>query len=182
MFFAIEQLAVGPSAFVALSSIEIDAADAQVWTAIVQMRDLEDKPAAAFRLGVSHPLGAELSGEGVGAIRYGRFSTGTAIERVSAWQPAREVAFEVLSEPPAMREMSPYQHVHAPHVNGYFTTRAVRFRIEPMPDHRTRLVLESDHQLKLEPRLYWIPVARWIVGENDDRVLRHIKRQAEEAQ
>jgi hypothetical protein len=29
------------------------------------------------------------------------------------------------------------------------------------------------------PVLYWLPFARWIVHENNTRVLNHIKRQAE---
>ena len=44
---------------------------------------------------------------------------------------------------------------------------------------RTRLVLESDHSLKLEPRVYWMELARLAIGQNYDRVLRHIKREAE---
>ena len=180
VFFAVEQLVIGGTGFDTSTSIDIDASQAQVWDAVVGMTDIVEKPSLPFRLGVSYPIGAKLSGKGVDAMRFGRFSTGTAIERISVWEPSREITFEVLSEPAGMREMSPYEHVHAPHVNGYFTTRSVSFRMEPLPNGRARLELASTHELKLEPRVYWMTFANWIVKENGDRVLRHIKEQAEQ--
>lgn len=179
VFFAVESMVIGTGSFGVLSSIEVDADEPRVWTALVRMGDIREEPPLHFRLGMSYPIGAELHGEGVGAMRYGRFSTGTAVERVTAWQPGREFALHVLSEPPPMRELSPYDHVHAPHVNGYFTTRSFAFRLDPLPGGRTRLVLESDHTLRLEPRAYWMELARLAIGQNYDRVLRHIKHQAE---
>jgi len=181
VFFAVEQLTIGANSFDMVSTIDIAATEAQVWTAVVRMKDIEEEASLPFRLGMGYPIGAELSAEGVGATRYGRFSTGTAVERVTVWQPGRELELEVLSEPPAMRELSLYEHVHAPHVHGYFTTQLVTFRLEPLPGGRTRLLLESAHRLKLEPRVYWIPLAQLAIGQNDERVLRHIKRQAEQA-
>lgn len=179
IFFAVETLVIGTGSFGVHSAIEVDAEASQVWSALVRMREIREEAPLAFRLGVSYPLGATLHGEGVGALRHGRFSTGVAVERVSVWEPGRELALEVVSEPPAMRELSPYEHVHAPHVHGYFTTRSFAFRLEPLAGGRTRLMLESDHSLRLEPRAYWIELARLAIGQNYDRVLRHIKRQAE---
>lgn len=179
VFFAVESMVIGTGSFGVLSSIAVDADESRVWAALVRMGDIREEPPLVFRLGVSYPLGAELRGEGVGAIRHGRFSTGVAVERVTAWQPGRELALEVLSEPPAMRELSPYAHVHAPHVNGYFTTRSFAFRLEPLPGGRTHLVLESDHSLRLEPRAYWMELARLAIAQNYDRVLRHIRHEAE---
>ena len=80
----------------------------------------------------------------------GEFSTGTALECVTEWAAERKVAFVVEEDVPALRERSPYDHVHAPHVRGYFLTN-----------------------------LYWMPLARLVVDLDNDRVLRHIKRRAE---
>lgn len=182
VFFAVESMIIGTGSFGVRSSIEVDADQARVWTALVQMDDIREEAALPFRLGVSYPLGAELRGEGVGAIRYGRFSTGIAVERVTGWQPGRVLALELVSEPPSMRELSPYEHVHAPHVHGYFTTRSFAFRLEPLTGGRTQLVLESDHSLRLEPRAYWMELARLAIAQNYGRVLRHIKHKAEQAE
>jgi len=41
-------------------------------------------------------------------------------------------------------------------------------------------VLErTAHELRLEPVLYWLPLARWAVEQNNARVLLNLKRQAE---
>ena len=170
---------MGTGSFGVHSAIEVEADRSRVWDAVVRMPEIGEEPPLVFRLGLSYPLGATLHGEGVGAMRHGRFSTGTALERVTAWEPGRELALEVLHEPPAMRELSPYEHVYAPHLHGYFTTRSFAFHLEPLPGGRTRLVLESDHSLRLEPRAYWIELARFAIGRNYDRVLQHIKRHAE---
>ena len=86
----------------------------------------------------------------VAAVRRGEFSTGTALECVTEWAAERKFAFVVEQDVPALRERSPYDHVHASHVRGYFLTN-----------------------------LYWMPLARLVVDLDNDRVLRHIKRRAE---
>jgi hypothetical protein len=77
------------------------------------------------------------------------------------------------------RELSPYEHVHAPHVVGYFNSRVTSFELVLRPDGGTDIVERTSHELKLEPALYWLPLARWVVRQNNARVLAHIRRQAE---
>ncbi len=143
------------------------------------MSPIQEPPELVFRLGVAYPMGGELFGEGIGAVRHGLFSTGTAVERVSVWEPRHELAFEVLSEPPSMREMSFYEEVHAPHVHGYVSTVRGSFRLDSRPGGTTRLVDRTHHSMRLEPAAYWLPFARWIVRKTHERVLRHIKEEAE---
>ena len=160
-------------------SIEINARPHAVWQSIIRM-DMRDEPVALpYRLGLAYPLGGEVVGEGVGALRRGEFSTGTALERVTEWLPDRKLAFVVEKDVPALRELSPYSHVHAPHVSGYFLTNLTSFELVPLPGNRTQLVERTSHELKLEPILYWMPLARLVVDLNNDRVLRHIKHRAE---
>ena len=61
------------------------------------------------RAGLAFPSAAGSSRGRVGAERLGFFSTGVARERITVWRPARLLAFEVLDQPPAMEEMSPYR-------------------------------------------------------------------------
>src|SRR5262249_40655060 len=135
--------------------------------------------ALPFRLGVAYAVRGELTGEGVGAIRLGEFSTGIAREQVTEWVPGRKLAFVVLDDVPAMRELSPYTHVHAPHVVGYFRTSHTSFELVPRADGGTDLIERTSHALRLEPVYYWLPLARWVVAENNARVLAQIKRRAE---
>jgi hypothetical protein len=137
--------------------------------------------ALPFRLGVAYPLRGEMLGKGVGAIRVGEFSTGTVLEQVTEWIPSRQLSFIMLTDLPALRELSPYAHVHAPHVTGYFRTTNTSFGLARLADGNTEIIERTSHELRLEPVLYWLPLVRWVVHENNARVLAHIKRQAEKA-
>ena len=161
-----------------IERIDIAAPPSAVWDAVVHMSAFNEPPQAPFRWGLAYPLRGEIVGNGVGALRRSVFSTGDALERVTAWRPGSELSFAVLQEPPAMREFSPFSHVNAPHRSGYFRTREVTFRLVPLLSGGTRLSLASIHDLDLEPALYWIPLAQWAVHANKLRVLQHLRGQA----
>lgn len=178
VFFS--EQAFPPSRTVDISqSIEVAAPPGAVWWSLIHMDAIGPAPALPFRLGVAYPLSAQIIGDGVGAKRVGVFSTGVAVERVTDWEPSRKLSFVVLSDPPAMRELSPYKHVNAPHVVGYFHTITTSFALLPLPDGRTRVTLRSTHELKLDPVLYWLPLTRWVVSTDDARVLAYVRRQSE---
>lgn len=167
--------------FESVESIDIAAPPEAVWDAVVHMGPIPDPPPAPFRWGLAYPMRGRIFGSGVGAVREGVFSTGVAYERVTEWEPGRKLSFIVLSDPPTMRELSPYAHVNAPHVIGYFRTRDARFIITPLPNGMTRLSLATHHELDLEPALYWLPIAEWATHVNKVRVLSHFRTQAETA-
>jgi hypothetical protein len=179
LVFALETVLPATTNFDTYETIEVNAPPELIWKSIVHMTPIDAPLALPFRLGVAYPLGGEILGEGVGAVRRGEFSTGTAIERVTVWVPDRKLAFDVSSDVPAMHELSPYSHVHAPHVIGYFRTTFTSFELVQLNDGRTNIIEHTSHQLKLDPIFYWLPLARWIVHENNARVLGHIRRQAE---
>lgn len=179
LVFASESALPANTYFETRETIEVRAPAHAVWLSIVHMEPIVAPPALPFRLGVAYPISGEIVGSGVGALRRGRFSTGVAIERVTAWRADRELAFVVLSDPPAMHELSPYAHVNAPHVKGYFKTIETRFEIVPEGPDRCRILEQTTHELRLDPILYWMPFARWIIHENNMRVLSHIAAQAE---
>jgi uncharacterized membrane protein YhaH (DUF805 family) len=179
--FAVENVTAPLARFETTETIAVNAPADRVWTAIVHMDPLDEPPGLPFRLGVAYPMRGEIDGEGAGAIRRGVFSTGVAIERITEWVSERKFAFVVVSDVPGMREISPYEHVHAPHVAGYFLTDGTSFELVPLADGSTRIIEHTSHQLRLDPALYWLPMARFIVHENNARVLAHIKRQAERA-
>lgn len=167
------------ASFESTESVEVAASPAAVWDAVVHMGPIPDAPVAPFRWGLAYPMRGEILGTGVGAIRRGVFSTGVAYERVTEWTPQQKLSFVVLSDPPTMRELSPYRHVNAPHVIGYFRTLDARFTILPLANGKTRLSLATRHELDLEPALYWLPFAEWATHANKVRVLKHFRQQAE---
>jgi uncharacterized membrane protein YhaH (DUF805 family) len=179
LIFALEYAFQPATSFNTIQSITIAAPAEAVWRSVLHMDRIEEPLALPYRFGVAYPVRGEVIGEGVGALRRGEFSTGTAIERVTEWVPNRRLAFVVESDIPAMRELSPYEHVHAPHVIGYFTTRTTSFELALRGEGIVEVTLRSSHEMRLDPLLYWMPFARWMIAANNARVLAHVKRQAE---
>jgi hypothetical protein len=160
-------------------AILISAPPYRVWQALTSNEPIGAPPGLIGRAGLSYPIRGRLVGRGVGAERLGEFSTGTARERITDWAPGRRLAFAILSQPPVMEEMSPYRRVHAPHVSGYFETIRTSFDLEALPGGGTRLTARADHILRMDPVLYWEPMARWAIHVNVLRVLEDIKTKAE---
>lgn len=179
LVFAAEAALNGVTSFDTEQRIEVAASPAAVWRAIVHMDTIDEELTLPFRLGVAYPVRGDIVGRGEGAQRFGEFSTGTAVERVTEWVPQRKLAFVVVTDVPAMRELSPYEHVHAPHVVGYFRTSYTSFELVPHGDNHTEIIERTAHELRLEPVLYWLPLVRWAVSQNNARVLAHIRHQAE---
>ena len=177
--FALEA-ATPPAVPIAMyETIDISAPPSAVWRALTSSDPIASPPGLVGRAGLAYPIRGRLIGEGIGATRLGEFSTGTARERITEWAPGSRLAFTVINQPPAMEEMSPYRRVHAPHVLGYFDTAGTSFALEPLPGGRTRLTARAAHILRLDPVLYWEPIARWAIHENVSRVLRDIREKAE---
>jgi uncharacterized membrane protein YhaH (DUF805 family) len=177
--FALEAALPAETSFESRQTVEIDAPPQAVWNAILHMGRIEEPLTIPLRFGMAYAVGGRFLGEGVGALRHGEFSTGTAIEQVTEWVPNRKLVLEVLTDVPSMTELSPYEHVYAPHATGYFRTIEMSFELVERGERRTTIVERTSHRLRLDPVLYWLPMARWVVEQNNARVLAHIRKQAE---
>ena len=181
LVFLLEAMVPAQLQLASAESVVIDATPPQVWKAVIANEAIGPSPALPFRMGLAYPVASELRGEGVGAERIGRFSTGVAREQVTVWEPGRRLGFRVLSTPPVMHELSPWPTVHAPHAVGYFQTAWTSFDLVPLPQGRTRLTVRAAHTLRLDPAPYWEPMARLAIQANNRRVLAHYKARAEAA-
>jgi len=157
----------------------IDAPPDRVWPQVVSFDALPDPDDPWFRLGIAYPLLARTTGDGVGAPRACVFSTGVFAERVTRWEPARRLTFEVLSSAPPLRELTPYANVHPPHLDGYFRSRRGEFDLIALEGGRTRLEGHSWYELEMAPEGYWQLVADAFVHRVHRRVFEHIRRTAE---
>jgi uncharacterized membrane protein YhaH (DUF805 family) len=156
------------------SAIEIDAPPEAVWRNVVTFPRIAPATDLLSRTGIAYPIGARIVGEGVGAVRYCDFSTGSFVEPITHWEPGVRLAFQVTSHPPPMREWSPYQ-ISPPHLDGYFAATRGEFRLIALPDGRTRLEGSTWYELRMAPEAYWALFATAIVERIHLRVLRHIK-------
>jgi hypothetical protein len=104
--------------FQVTSSLEIDAPPEVVWRYVTDFPDLQPPEEWYFRIGIACPERARIQGAGVGAVRYCEFTTGTFVEPITTWDEPHRLAFDVADQPAPMFELSPYRHVHPPHLHG----------------------------------------------------------------
>lgn len=181
LIFVVEAVVPPAVTITTYETVEIAAPPLRVWRVLTSNEPIGSDPRLIALAGFAFPIRGTLMGEGVGALRLGEFSTGIAHERVTAWQPGRKLAFTVIDQPAMMAEMSPYRRVHAPHLTGYFETGNTSFELQPRPGGTTRLIARASHVLRLDPALYWEPMARWAIHANVSRVLDSVKDKAEKA-
>jgi hypothetical protein len=163
----------------AITSIVVNAPPERVWENVIRFNDITSRPSLLFRLGIAYPLRARITGSGVGAIRHCEFSTGAFVEPITKWDAPHRLSFGVTSQPAALRELSPYRRVYAPHVKGFFKAQRGEFRLISLPGGRTRLEGSTWYSLQIYPNAYWRPIAELIVTEIHTRVLEQVKRESE---
>jgi hypothetical protein len=164
----------------ATSEIIIDAPAARVWAELHTIQNLPPTNNLLFRYGVAHPTGTATDGEGVGAVRVCKMSTGDMPEIVTVWKPGQELRFKVLSTPPAMRELGFFgQTIDTAHLHSAYASLDGGFKLETLPGGRTRLTGESRYLLNIAPAAYWNLWTKEIVHSVHRRVLEHVKTQAE---
>jgi hypothetical protein len=157
------------------TTVVVDAPPEVVWEHVVAFPELPPPDDVWFDLGVAAPTGAVIEGEGVGAIRRCRFTTGEFVEPIEVWDPPHELGFGVLHQPQPMFEMTPWD-IHPPHLDGYFRSTRGRFLLEPLPGGRTRVTGQTFYELDIAPRAYWRLWADHLVHRIHLRVLRHVAR------
>jgi uncharacterized membrane protein YhaH (DUF805 family) len=165
--------------FVNMTAVEINAPPAVVWDHVVQFSEIEAPPAWYFRMGIASPQRARIEGTGVGAIRHCEFTTGDFVEPITAWEPPQRLAFDVREQPEPMFELSPYRHVHPPHLNGSFRSLKGEFRLLPLANGGTRLEGRTWYQVRIYPLAYWTLWTDAVIHRIHERVLKHIQLTAE---
>ena len=158
--------------------IEIDAPPERVWKHVISCPPLAEPQELLFRSGIAYPIRAEIKGTGVGALRYCVFSTGAFVEPIEVWKEPELLRFRVSSNPPPMKELSPYR-IDPPHLHGFLVSNAGEFRLSPNGRGGTRVEGTTWYEQKLYPELYWRLWSDYIIHKIHLRVLEQIKLEAE---
>jgi len=161
------------------TSIVVAAPPEVVWRHVVSFAELPPPKELLFRSGISYPTSAHIQGEGVGAIRRCRFSTGDFVEPITRWDEPRLLAFSVASQPAPMRELSPWGGIHPPHLDGFLRSRRGQFRLRALPGGRTLLEGTTWYENRMWPAAYWRLWSDELIHQIHRRVLEHVAREAE---
>ncbi|NBW95397.1 MAG: hypothetical protein EBR28_01365 [Planctomycetia bacterium] len=175
-----ESLVSSPRERSVLTIVEIDAPPETVWRHVVSFPDLPEPTEWFFRCGIACPLRARIEGQGVGAVRHCEFTTGDFVEPITAWEEPRRLAFDVASQPDPMTELSPWRHVHPPHLRSQsLQSRRGEFRLVRLPGGGTRLEGRTWYAFDMHPEAYWTMWAHGSIHAIHRRVLGHVKHLAE---
>jgi uncharacterized membrane protein YhaH (DUF805 family) len=180
MLSGAECLRAPPQEVVVVTAIEIDAPPEAVWDHVIAFPELPEPQEWYFRMGIATPLRARIEGHGIGAIRYCEFTTGTFVEPITVWDRPNRLAFDVTNQPDPMFEISPYRHLHPPHME-HETLRSDRgeFRLVRLANEGTRIEGRTWYRFKMYPQGYWTLWSDMFIHRIHQRVLRHIKTLAE---
>ncbi len=160
------------------TSIEINASPTTVWKNVIAFPQLKEPTEFIFKTGIAYPINATISGQGVGAIRRCNFSTGSFIEPITVWEEPKLLKFSVDEQPEPMIEISPYD-IHPTHLHGYWISKEGQFKLTVLPNGHTLLEGTTWYVNKILPNFYWTLWSDYIVHKIHQRVLEHIKIQAE---
>jgi hypothetical protein len=160
------------------SSIEIKASQEEVWKNVVAFPQLKEPEEFIFRTGIAYPINATIQGHGVGAIRHCNFSTGTFVEPITVWDEPRLLRFSVDEQPEPMKEISFYD-IHPNHLHGYWVSKQGQFKLVKLANGHTLLEGTTWYVNKIKPNFYWTLWSDHIVHKIHQRVLEHIRTQAE---
>lgn len=164
-----------PEERMARSRIEVYATPLTVWRNVVAFPPLADPQEAIFRLGIAFPTSATIEGQGVGAMRRCKFSTGDFVEPIQIWNEPNLLRFSVTQNPPTMRELSIFDHIHPPHLSGFMRSEAGQFQIIALEENRVLLEGTTWYRNNMAPYSYWNLWSDAIIHRIHMRVLHHIK-------
>ena len=171
-----------PSLLVVQSSIEINAPPEVVWGRVVAFTQISEQREWLFHTGIAYPIRATLTGKGVGAVRRCEFSAGAFVEPIQIWDEPRLLRFAVTENPAPMEELTPYQHIETPHLQGYFVSHQGQFELTRLQGNRTRLTGTTWYTDRIWPSAYWQMWSDYIVHRIHLRVLRHIEAVSEKVE
>lgn len=168
-----------PPRFAVCTSVVVAAPPEVVWQHVVEFAPLDPPRELIFRAGVAYPTHATIEGRGEGAVRRCVFSTGEFVEPIRVWDEPRLLRFDVTQNPAPMRELSFYNDVHPPHLDGYMQSRAGQFHLSPTANGGTLLEGTTWYENDMAPAPYWRLWSDYLIHRIHLRVLEHVKDQAE---
>lgn len=150
-----------------------------VWHEVIAFSTIPEPTEWLFKMGIAYPIDAKIDGQGVGAVRYCNFSTGSFVEPITVWQENDLLAFDVTAQPLPMTEMSPYVNIHPPHLDWAFVSHKGQFKLNQLDNGTVELIGTTWFHTEIKPEFYWGRICEELIHIIHNRVLNHIKQSVE---
>lgn len=161
------------------TKITVNAPIENVWHNVVTFNKIDTPNDWIFKTGIAYPTDATIKGTGVGAVRYCNFTTGSFVEPITTWNEPNLLQFDVIEQPIPMNEFNPFWDIHPPHLDGYFLSRKGQFKLTKLANGSTELEGTTWYKLDILPQQYWKQWSDFVIHRIHQRVLNHIKKEAE---
>ena len=162
------------------TQVTVNAPIKNVWENVVTFNKIDEPTDWIFKTGISYPTDATIEGEGIGAVRYCNFTTGSFVEPITTWEPPTLLQFDVVEQPIPMHEWNPFWEVHPPHLDGYFQSYKGQFALTAINENTTQLEGTTYYKVDIQPEWYWKNWSDFIIHRIHERVLNHIKQETED--
>lgn len=165
-------------------SIVINAAPEKIWPLLRGIPDVRPGEGAwnlsQDVIGLPRPIGARLVGNGIGADRFADWGERIKFrERITQWVPGRVIGWRFIFDDV---EGWKFTDRHLMPNSPYFTVTTGGYRMEPLPDGKTRLTLETNYEIQTPVNLYSRAWGEFFLGDVHNNLLAIIKGRAEAQQ
>ncbi|MGU3400382.1 SRPBCC family protein [Brucellaceae bacterium D45D] len=176
-----QQITYAPHESSVTTVIDIAASPQEVWKQTVEIRNVRaDELSWTFShgvLGVPQPLDARMQGEGVGAVRELQWTRGVNFQEiVTRWEENKLLAWDFRFGPNSIPEAV---EAHIKVDSRYLKLARGDYRLEPLPDGRTRLTLTTHYQIATPIDLYCDWWGKVFLNDFHGVVLRVIRDRSE---
>lgn len=160
----------GSHSGVVTDEIHIAAPPAKVWPHVLAFPEIPDAPGYwLFRAGLPYPMETTNDGDFIGADRACKFNGGAVFkEKVAELVPEKLLTFDIVEMPPD------------PELMGHLDARRGQFELRDNGDGTTTLIGRTWYSLHVRPAAYFDWWTHDIFSAVHLRVMRHVKRLAEE--
>jgi hypothetical protein len=162
-------------------SIVVDAPPAKIWPLLRGIPDVRPGEGqwnlSQDIFGVPRPVGAQLFGEGIGADRRANWSNDVRFrEQVIDWQPGERIGWRFIFD---QIDGWKFTDRHLMPDSAYFKVTTGGYRMEPMGDGRTRLIIHTDYWMQTPVNAYSRLWGELFLGDVENNLLALVKGRAE---
>ena len=163
-----------------ITEIDINASPQKIWQHITVIPKITEKQTGFFyKMGFPKPVEATLSFPGVGGVREAKFERGLFfLETISKWSPNDELVFDIAADP----KQTPLTTLD-PHVvvgGHFFDTLEGRYKIIPLGNNRSKLLLTSRYRLSTRFNIYARIWSDLLMSDIQNNILRVLKTRCEQ--
>lgn len=162
-------------------SIIVNAPPARIWPLLLGIPDVRPGEGrwtlSQDLIGIPKPVGAHLVGQGIGADRYARWEQDVRFrERITQWEPGRAIAWRFIFDDIAGWA---YTDRHLMPNSAYFRVTTGGYRMEPIGDGRTRVVIHTTYRVTTPVNGYSRLWGELFLGDVENNLLSLVKQRAE---